>query len=343
MRRMDTTKLAKLFQSVTKAKDIEEGFLYVEDTEGEVHYTQSYGGRELDTPMVMASITKLFTTACILALIEEGKLGLAYKVAQYFDEETMKGLHTYKGKDYATELTIKHLLCQTSGLPDYYLEGKAPLFKRVIKEDFGYTFEEALSLIKGIDGHFQPGKLGKAYYSDFNFDLLGKIIEGVTHGSLEEAYAHFIFKPLGLEHTYVMTDERESVPPVYYKEQKLERPLFLRSCGASGGGMTTPRELMTFLKAFWKGGLFNIALLEELKTGNSLQLSFYPLHYAGGYMHIEAGYPWGKKTTLVGHSGSTGSFAFYAPEKDLFFVGDVPQIARPTGVRLVMQAVVAIG
>lgn len=40
---------------------------------------------------------------------------------------------------------------------------------------------------------------------------------------------------------------------------------------------------------------------------------------------------------LVGHSGSTGSFAFYYPNQELFLVGDVNQSASPVSVRLAMS------
>lgn len=336
---MNKVKIDKLFNNVMKNKNVYQGVLYIEDTNGNVSYSYNQGGSDLDTPMVMASITKLFTTTCILALIEEGKLALNTPITQYFNEEAVRGLHSYKGKDYTSDITIRHLLCQTSGLPDFYLEGKAPFLSKVIQEDMSYSFEEELRLTKEIESHFVPGKQGKAYYSDINFDLLGKIIEGVTQLALQEAYDHYIFEPLKLEHTYLITGEEDFVPQVYYKEEKLHRPLYLSSCQASGGGVTTARELMTFLKSFWKGELFDVAILKELEVSNPLQLSFYPIRYVGGYMHIEASYPFGKKTRLVGHSGSTGSFAFYAPEKDLFFVGDIPQIAKPIGVRLVMRAV----
>lgn len=72
----------------------------------------------------MASITKLFTTTCILILLEQGKLSLNNKISEYFDENIIKGIHIYNGKDYSFELTISDLLFQTSGLPDVYLEGK---------------------------------------------------------------------------------------------------------------------------------------------------------------------------------------------------------------------------
>ena len=49
------------------------------------------------------------------------------------------------------------------------------------------------------------------------------------------------------------------------------------------------------------------------------------------------------KGELVGHSGSTGSFAFYFPDKDLFLVGDVNQLANPAlPIRLAMRLAISV-
>lgn len=169
--------------------------------------------------------------------------------------------------------------------------------------------------------------------------MLGKIIEKVNESTLQEAYEKYIFLPLNLKNTYLATSDNDFIPHTYYKDKRLERPKLIRSCYASGGGVTNAKELMIFIKAFWGGQLFDKEIFEKLSHGNRMQLSFYPIRYAGGYMKIKAGLPFGKKVTLIGHSGSTGSFAFYCPDKDMFFVGDVPQIANPSiCIRLVMRA-----
>jgi len=136
--------------------------------------------------------------------------------------------------------------------------------------------------------------------------------------TLQEAYRRCIFQPLELENTYLVAREEGFVPRPYYKDTPLQRDRFVISCGASGGGVTTARELMIFLKAFWAGTLFNQAIFAKLAPSRKLQMSFYPIAYAGGYMRIEAGYPLRPKKVLRGHSGSTESFAYYAPQDDLF-------------------------
>ncbi|WP_279401992.1 serine hydrolase [Piscibacillus salipiscarius] len=71
----------------------------------------------------MASITKLFTTTCIFILREQGKLQLDDEIARYLDEETLRNLHVYKGRDYSNRITLSNLLFHTSGLRDVIEEG----------------------------------------------------------------------------------------------------------------------------------------------------------------------------------------------------------------------------
>ncbi len=335
---MNTTKIEKLFNQTISSKNIYESVLLMENASGDFMYSQEYG-RNLDTPMLMASVTKLFTTTCVLILLQQGKMCLQDKISKYLDPDIISGLHVYKGKDYSFELKIEHLLFQTSGLPDFYLDGAGSVFKNVRQGDFSYSFDDEVKWIKAMKSNFVPGTKSRAYYTDANFDLLGKIIEKVNNTTLQKAFEQYIFLPLNLKNTYLGCHENDFIPHTYYKDKRLERPAFIRSCFAGGGGITTAKELMIFTKAFWGGKLFDKAALHELSQANRMQLSFYPISYAGGHMKIVTGIPFCKKITLVGHSGSTGAFSFYCPDKDLFFVGDIPQIADPSiCIRFVMRA-----
>jgi len=136
------------------------------------------GNLTIDRPYFIASTTKLFTTAIILKLREEGKLTLKDKIGEYFDAPILSGLHRYKGKDYSQELTIKHLLSHTSGLPDYFQDkgtsGKSLEDELMAGNDQFWTFEESIERSKKMSPLFVPGAKGKAKYSDANFQLLGK-------------------------------------------------------------------------------------------------------------------------------------------------------------------------
>ena len=75
-----------------------------------------------DTPIYIASITKLYTATAIMRLYEKGVLSLDDPMSRYLPEDLIQGIHVYKGKDYSHEITIKELLSHTSGIADYYTE-----------------------------------------------------------------------------------------------------------------------------------------------------------------------------------------------------------------------------
>jgi len=295
----------------------------------------------MDSPLLMASITKMFTTACILALLEQRKLSLDDRITKYFSTSTLEGLHLYQGIDYSFDLTVSDLLFQTSGLPDVYEEGTGSTKKRLLNEDFGYTFSEIVEMHKRIKPHFIPRYEKRAYYADINFDMLGEIMEGIMNLPLSKIYKYFIFEPLGMKNTYLPESQNDYVPSIYYKDKAVHRPKFVMSSRASGGCISTAREMMIFLKAFFGGGLFNISILDELSVCNKLQASMGPINYGSGYMRIPLGglaTLFMGKGELKGHSGSTGSFAFYYPHKDLYITGDLNQMANSAlPVRLAMQ------
>ena len=335
-------KVQKIFGNVTKKKQIHESVLLVENSNGDVSYNLGYGGKNIDTPFFIASITKLFTTACIYILIEQGKLSLDDEITRYLKKDLLKNLHVYKGQEYSNRLTISNLLFHTSGLRDVIEEGSNKSKKRaILYKDVQIDFNETILKTKEIKPHFAPDMGKRAHYANINFEILGIIIEIVTNSTLEDVFRQLIFDPLELKNTYLPKDEDDFIPYVYYKDTALYRPKLLRSIRASGGCVSTARELMVFIKAFFKGKLFNNTVFHELKVNNRLQASMLPIHYGSGYMRVPLN---GLATLfmgngeLIGHSGSTGSFAFYYPEKDMFFIGDVNQMENPaTPVRLVMQ------
>ncbi|WP_313640306.1 serine hydrolase domain-containing protein [Paenibacillus sp.] len=323
--------IEKIFNKTTSSKQIHEGILFVENTNGDFSYSKGYGGNDIDSPLLMASITKLFTTTCILALLEKGELSLEDKLSNYFDNAVLSSIHVYGGKEYSFDLTISDLLFQVSGLPDVFEEGKDSAKSRAIEEDYYTTFSEQMVLVKNLKPHFAPRTKRKAYYADINFDMLGEIIEKATNTTLAEAYKKYIFEPLALESTYLPEHENDFIPNIYYKDKSIYRPKVIRSSRASGGCITTARELMIFIKAFFGGELFNKVIFEKLTSFNKLQASMGPIYYGSGYMRIPLDgliTLFMGKGELMGHSGSTGSFAFYYPVKDLFMVGDLNQMGN---------------
>ncbi|HQF41593.1 MAG TPA: serine hydrolase domain-containing protein [Ignavibacteriaceae bacterium] len=334
--------IERIFKSSTDSKLIHEAVLLVENSSGDFSASLEYGGKTIDTLINSASVGKLFTTTCIIMLQEQKRLSLDNLVVDYFDKNTFNGLHKFKGVDYSHKLTLSDLLFQTSGIPDYETEGG--IIERAIKEDFHISTSELIEITKTLKPHFAPiGK--KAYYSDLNFQLLGEIIEKTTQTSLEEVFRNYIFEPLGLTKTYVPVD-KDFVPNIFFKNKSLCRPKLIMSLRGGGNTISTSRELMIFLKAFFNGHFFPQTIFEKLSCYRKLQISMGPIHYGGGYMQIPLNTImtlFKGKGELLGHSGSTGSFAFYYPNKDLYFVGDTNQMANPGfPIRLIMKLAISV-
>src|SRR5690554_2507662 len=170
-------------------------------------WSGSSGNLPEDRPYFIASTTKLFTTTLILHLRAENKLTLEDRISKYLKKPILTGLHVYKGEDCSEDLTIRHLLSHTSGIPDYF-QGKGANGKSLEDEvtsgnDQFWTFEQAIERIKKMKPLFAPGTNNTANYSDTNFQLLGKIIERLTDKSYYENCYDLIIQPLGLTKTYL--------------------------------------------------------------------------------------------------------------------------------------------
>jgi len=288
----------------------------------------------IDQPYYIASTTKLFTTAIILKLRAEGKLSLDDKISKYLDKSILSGLHIYKGKDYSEELTIKHLLSHTSGLPDYF-EGKGTSGKSLKNEliegkDQFWTFEQAIEKTKKMTALFSPETIGKAHYSDTNFQLLGKIIENITHKSYAENCKELIIQPLGLTKTYLYQDPTDKTPKtLYYKSKELNIPKAMTSFGADGGMVSNSTDMLIFIEAFFTGKIFPKEYINELQEWNRI---FFPMKSGIGIHLFKL--PWifhptGAVPYFIGHSGLSDALAYYSPKENIFVVGTVNQVAHP--------------
>jgi len=331
-----TTEKEKSFQTVLDKtvdgkKVFGTSFAFKKDT---LIWQGASGNLSIDQPYFIASTTKLFTTAIILKLRAEGKLNLEDKISMYIDNSILSGLHLYKGKDYSQELTIKHLLSHTSGLPDYF-QGKGASGKSLENEvtagnDQFWTFEQAIERTKKMTPLFAPGTKGKANYSDANFQLLGKIIENITHESYAENCNEFIIHPLGLTKTYLYQDSTDKTPKaLYYKSNELNIPKAMVSFGSDGGIVSTSNDMLIFVEAFFTGKLFPLSYIEELQEWNKI---FFPMRSGIGIHLFKL--PWffnptGAVPNFIGHSGLSGALAYYSPKENIFIVGTVNQVAHP--------------
>jgi D-alanyl-D-alanine carboxypeptidase len=285
-------------------------------------------------PYFIASTTKLFTTAIILHLKAEEKLSLDDKICSYLDRSMLSGLHIYKGKDYSEELSIRHLLAHTSGLPDYF-QGKKAGGKSLEDEikngnDQFWTFEQVVERTKTMKPLFAPGTKNKANYSDTNFQLLGKIIASITNRSYSENCSTLIIKPLGLSNTYLYENFADKTPKtLYYKANELSIPKAMTSFGADGGIVSTSGDMLIFIESFFTDKLFPSEYVNEPQKWNKI---FFPMRSGTGIHLFKL--PWffnpgGAVPYFIGHSGLSGALAYYSPKENIYVAGTVNQVAHP--------------
>ncbi len=328
-------KVHAIFKSVLESRNSFGLALRIEKGDGEVVFDDAGGNLKLNPLYFIASTTKLYTTAMIFKLISKNKLKLEDTLPKFFDQKLVSGLNKFKDKDYSEEITVRQLLAHTSGIPDYFsgkdASGKSLENKLMEGIDEKWDFEKSLELAKSMKSDFYPGQSGKAKYSDTNFQILGRIIEIIRGKKIEVVFQEEIFNFLNLKNTYCFenSSKQKSPAPLYYNDVELQIPLAMSSFGPDGGIVSTAEESMIFLKAFFQGKLFAEEYINTMIS--EYNRIFFPLQYGVGIMKFQLPriftlfrvYP-----PLLGHSGLSGSFAFYSPDKDLYITGTVNQLAN---------------
>lgn len=246
-----------------------------------------------DTPFFIASITKLFTATVIMRLYEQDLISLNDPMSRYLSDSIIHDIHVYKGIDYSHEITIKQLLAHTSGIADYYSEkpkkGKS-LFEIFLENpERSWTIEDTIDRARNdLTPNFQPGT--NVSYSDTNFQLLGKIIENITNESLHKVYEEYIFKPLNLQHTWLINYSEpmiNSILPIadlYDDANIISKIRYNGSYWADGGIISTAEDCIIFLKALNEGKLISQNTLNMMHDWHKLD---FPLQYGFGTMYFQ--------------------------------------------------------
>lgn len=147
-------------------------------------HTTVYSPRHVakdDTLYRVASITKMATALVTLICVDEGLLTLDTPIRQLLPNAEQGSV--------LDGMTVRHLLCHTSGLRDL------PAMDRALRD--GETFDVVLAA-EGIRGS-DPGAVME--YCNFGFGLLGCILENVTGMCISELFRVKLFEPLGMRAT----------------------------------------------------------------------------------------------------------------------------------------------
>lgn len=283
-----------------------------------------------DTSFRYASITKQFTAAAIMKLVDQGKISL--------DDPLTKYVPDYPGP--GGKATVRQLLDHTSGIVPY-----TQVSAWAIKAQAGAvaTTQSLIDEAKLLPLQFQPGE--KHEYNNSGYVMLGAILEKVTGKSWDEAIQALVTGPLGL--TSIMAGVHEphakAMATGYTDDggKIVKAPaIHMSNPHAAGALIGTAMDLARWGNAFHTGKVVSPASYAQMTTAQKLNNgeSFpYGLGLAPGDVR-------GLKS--VGHNGNIFGFAsgsIYVAEPKIFVAvlvnSDSAIDASALATRLAAQAI----
>lgn len=210
-----------------------------------------------NTPVQIASVSKVLTATAVLKLVNAGKIDLDQKVNTI--------LKTFPYED----CTIRMLLDHRSGMRNYaYFTDRD---KSVWDRHNQLTNKDILDILATKDIGLESRTGTRFSYCNTNYAMLALIIEKITGLTYKEAMSEMIFKPLGMTNTYVFDDDkdRKKIVPSY-KGNGVEIGFdYLDNVYGDKNVFSTVRDLLKFDRARNSPDFLKPALLKQVYTGYS--------------------------------------------------------------------------
>lgn len=196
-----------------------------------------------DTIFDLASLTKVTATApLVLLLCERGFLRLDDSIAAFIPEFAAGGKEN---------ITVRHLLTHTSGLPAHLRFW-----------EMGLTGREIIDYICSMSPEGDdPGE--RVVYSDLGFIILGELVERIAGMNLGRFASTEVFAPLGMKETCFRPDKslrrrlaatefRKDLGKIMWGEVHDENALALGGIAGHAGLFSTARDLAQYV-SMWLG------------------------------------------------------------------------------------------
>ncbi len=246
-----------------------------------------------DTVYCIGSISKIFTAAAVLQLVEQGRLAL--------DDELTRYLPDFPAGEQP--ITIHQLLHHESGLPDFEYVGTWPTTKAVRR-----TAQEVVATFRDLPREFAPGTRWR--YSTSGYYLLGLVIEAVTGEPFAAYLQAHVFAPAALTATrfcdadalipgrargYTSTPDEDALINAELAD--------LSQYGGGGGLCSTAGDLVRFWIALRAGRLVSPASLSLMQGPHALGDGT-PTFYGYGLFTTRF-----RGQQAIGHSGGVPGFS----------------------------------
>ena len=219
---------------------------------GQLLFARGYGLRDrarklpadAGTAYAIGSITKQFTAAAVMLLVQSGQVDTNAKFSRYLPAVR-----------HGDQVTVRELLDQISGLQDYLVD--KPLLESIQNGTIAYhPIAYYVNAGANLPLDFPPGS--KWEYSNTNYAALGLIIERVSRKPYQRFLADTILKSQ-LPHTTYLSS---SLPPGNDASQgynfakgsfSLVKPYDMSWANAAGASASTAGDLVTWDGLFFGG------------------------------------------------------------------------------------------
>ena len=283
---------------------------------GKIVFNKGYGFAEKDnkkpitskTIFDIGSVTKQFTGAAILKLVERGKLKTSDSLSLYFDDLP----------DDKKAITIHQLLTHTAGLIDSFGEGD---FDHIPEPKFfGILFSAELLSVPGT----------KHRYSNAGYSALAKIIEKVSGEEYEEFLNKQLFEPAGMQQTGYLLPKwnraqlahgyqrnvmaRGTTVDRYRDDQKVSWNL-----KGNGGLNSTQEDMFKWYQAMKSEKILSKSLIKQWTEPYVVEQQDGSSHYAYGWAIFKSK----NGSKIVSHNGGNGAFFhefIWQPKEDVVVI-----------------------
>jgi CubicO group peptidase (beta-lactamase class C family) len=299
--RVDSSRMEQLVQSYVSDKKFMGAVLIAIDRE--ILLSKGYGFANLewdianapDTKFRLGSVTKQFTSACILMLEERGKLKTSDQIKKYLPDVPASW----------DKITIFNLLTHTSGIPDFT---EFPDYQSL--QALKATPKDLLKRFRDRPLDFEPGK--KFKYSNSGYVTLGVLIETISGESYAQFVEDNILKPLAMKDSGYDSNAaiiKHRASGYLPDKAALENAPFIdMTVPYSAGGLYSTVEDMLR----WEEGLFGGKLLSQASV-KKMTTPFMGNYALGLGVHDENGHK------VIGHGGGIDGFstamAYYPDDK----------------------------
>ncbi|MFE6078499.1 serine hydrolase domain-containing protein [Paenibacillus sp. NPDC057886] len=233
----------------------------------EVYYAKGYGTFEdgqsvtSDTQFPIASLSKSFTALAVLQLADKGQIDLDAAYDSYFPVQSPQDSRVH-------DITVRHLLNQTSGLNDTINPDmtRLPQFQ---------TLHEVNRLLTQVQLAHNPGTVYS--YHNPNYVLLANLVESVSGERFSDYLSSHIFKPLGTDHTFsVSTTQQfygnETIPLGHYlilgRAVGQTEPLWF--IDGPAGIVSTAEDMSLWMLAQYHGHLLSPTLMKQYHAAGAI-------------------------------------------------------------------------